>query len=233
MSPLLDGHLASTDAFAVPRASNFTNRQKAELFVRDRATCAYTGRSLWLLDGGADPHFEVDWADHIVPVSQGGESTLTNGLCAGYQANSEKRDIVGMHPFRFRRGRPTREYFRTRKALSQKLIRQFERFSRLHYSDWFFNRAVFRLLLGVLFLSEKGCTRSRDHNYYARAALRMQVAWRRITKKEEVPSLEARGLAPRRPSFDQRSLLTIREESTVEGLLRMMRRLVRPYSARL
>ena len=35
-------------------ASRFTNAQKAQLYVMHRATCAYTGDKLWILDGGAN-----------------------------------------------------------------------------------------------------------------------------------------------------------------------------------
>src|SRR5207302_7983136 len=96
----------------MPRASNFTDRQKAELFVRDHATCAYTGKSLWLLDYGADPYFEVDWADHRRPVARGGTSTLANGVCASWGANFAKSDSLKRHACMFRFGRATPAYLR-------------------------------------------------------------------------------------------------------------------------
>ena len=212
------------------RLSNFTDKQKAELFVRDRATCAYTGKSLWLLDYGADPYFDPDWADHIMPVAKGGASTLTNGVSACWSANAEKRDSTGNRPCMFLGGKPTPE---GRMALSSKMKQQFERFSRLHHSDWFFNRALYRLLLGVAYLSEEGCTRTRDDLYYARATLRIRLAWERMLQKERVSSLEMRGLSPARPSADQNIMLKIRDETSVEGLRGIMRRLVPTYAARL
>ncbi len=39
---------------ARPR-DEFTDRQKAEIFVRDRALCCFSGKSLWALDYGAGP----------------------------------------------------------------------------------------------------------------------------------------------------------------------------------
>ena len=37
------------------KRAEFTDRQKADIFVRDRALCCYTGKSLWLLDYGGGP----------------------------------------------------------------------------------------------------------------------------------------------------------------------------------
>ena len=75
----------------MPRTSNFTDGEKAVLFALGKAMCAYTGRNLWILDYGADPNYQPDWADHVVPVSKGGASTLDNGVCACVEANSDKR----------------------------------------------------------------------------------------------------------------------------------------------
>ena len=63
--------------------TNFTDRQKAEIYTLDRATCAYSGRNLWLLDHGIDGKYIVDWAEHIKPASKSGKSNLENGVCAG------------------------------------------------------------------------------------------------------------------------------------------------------
>ncbi len=64
------------------RASNFTDAQKARLFVLHRATCVCIGDKLWILDGGPDCNVPIDWADHVVPVAKGGLSILDNGVRA-------------------------------------------------------------------------------------------------------------------------------------------------------
>ena len=179
------------------RTSNFTDRQRADLFVRDRAACAYSGRNLWLLDYGADPYYQVDWADHRVPVASGGQSTLANGVCASWAANFDKRDRVGGYVCLFIEGRPTTTYLNTHTTLPRSLERRFRRFSRLHYSDWYLNRALFRLWLGVAYLSDENCERTRDDAYYARAAYRILIRWRTISKRERVPTLEERAFMPR------------------------------------
>jgi hypothetical protein len=216
------------------RASNFTDRQKAELFVRDHATCAYTGKSLWLLDYGADPYFEVDWADHRKPVARGGTSTLANGVCASWGANFAKSDSLKRHPCMFRSGSATPAYLRDHcSSVPLRMQRQLARFSRLHYSDWYFNRALFRLWLGVAFLAAKDAGRVRDDAYYCRASSRMLEQWRRITTASVIPSLETRGLVPRRLRPNQRLMLDVREVESIEGIAAIMRKLVPFYAARL
>jgi hypothetical protein len=169
----------------------------------------------------------------MVPVAKGGKSTLANGVAACWSANSEKSDSVDGRLPMFLGGEPTPAYLEVYSVLSPQLRQQFERFSRLHYSDWFFNRALFRLLLGIHYLAEKACTRARDDLYYSRAAFRIRLVWKKIVSNENVPSLEMRGLAPAAPTVDQRIMLTIREETSVEGIRSMMRDLVPSYYAQL
>jgi len=209
----------------MPRSSNFTDAQKAELFVRDRATCVYSGTPLWVLDYGASAMFHIDWADHILPVARGGKSTLANGVCAWSEVNYWKGAKIETHRPWFRRGEPTAAYLKDHGVVSRSMRRQLKTFSQLHESDWFFNRALFRLMLGVRFLAEKDCPRTRDDLYYARAALKMRTEWERRSRTG-VASLEDRGLVPAELRADQRIMLAIRNETTVDGIQRRMRRLV-------
>ena len=78
----------------MPRPSNFTDAQKAELYVLHRAFCVYSGEKLWALDTVASPYFTIDWVDHIHPVSRGGLSTIENGVCASWFHNKKKRDTT-------------------------------------------------------------------------------------------------------------------------------------------
>ena len=116
------------------RSSNFTDKQKAELFVLHKATCAYSGENLWMLDYGADPYHQIDWADHVVPVSKGGKSTIANGVCAGWLHNYNKSDkSADDHPCFFRGGQPTEHYFRLSDTRRSEIDRQMNRFAQLHY----------------------------------------------------------------------------------------------------
>lgn len=211
------------------RSSNFTDSQKAELYVLHRATCAYSGEKLWILDGGAGRSFTIDWADHIHPVAKGGLSTIENGVCASWFHNRAKRDSTKAPVFLFFNGKPQSQFLKINGPLSRQISKDLVRFSRLHPSDWYFNRALFRVLLGVDYLDNGIGVRSRDDRYYASAALKIIGKWRRIASKASVPSLEERGLAPNKPSPDQKLLLRIRDAETILEIRRLMKQLLPFY----
>lgn len=214
------------------RTSNFTDTQKAQLYVRHRATCVYSGEKLWILDSGANPYFSIDWADHIFPVSLGGSSTLDNGVCASYQCNIEKKDKTETPGFLFYDGKATKYFYELHTTLPRKISHDLDRFSKLHHSDWYFNRAIFRTLLGVDHLHNGIGVRTRDNLYYAKASLKIIEKWRRIIHKEMVATLEERGLAPINPSLDQKLLLDIREVLNIEDILSIMKKLLPIYTAK-
>ena len=215
------------------RSSNFTDGQKATLFVLGKAMCAYTGRNLWLLDYGADPNYEPDWADHVIPVSRGGTSTLDNGVCAGFQANFDKGKNSLGHTCWFRDGKPT-SYYRKAKVpprLRSDIQKRLRRFAALHISDWYFNRAIWLAYLGVWQLHYKGNGMVRDDHYYARASYKKISKWQTLVSRDAVPSIESRGLAPASPSPDQEHLLQIREATSVDELHDIMFLFLRHFSA--
>ncbi|MBA3312030.1 MAG: HNH endonuclease [Planctomycetaceae bacterium] len=214
------------------RTSNFTEAQKAQLYVLHRAVCVYSGQKLWILDSGARQNFNVDWADHIIPVAKGGCSTLENGVCASYFHNQKKRDSDRVPSFLFFKGEPQPSFFESRTALSHRMVRDLKKFAALHHSDWYFNRALFRVLLGVAYLHDGIGVRSRDDRYYASAALRAIQKWRLIVRREGVLTLEQRGLAPKKPSSDQRLLLAIRDAGNVQHIRRTMLKLLPAYRRR-
>lgn len=214
---------------AMARASNFSDVQKAQLYVLHRATCVYSGKKLWIIDGGANPDFSIDWADHIFPVAKGGLSTLDNGVCASWCINKAKRDKIEVPEFLFLEGKPTEQYYKRNKILPDAIAHDLERLGRLHHSDWYFNRAVFRMLLGVNYLHNGIGVRSRDDLYYAAATLKAISIWRKIVIREKVVSLEERGLVPSKPSQDQHLLLSVREVKA-DDIRENMRKLLPIYS---
>lgn len=214
------------------RASNFTDAQKAELFVMHRATCVYTGEKLWILDGGADLNFPVDWADHLTPVAKGGLSTLENGVCASWSSNRDKRDRDEAPDFLFFKGKPTAHFRKLGKRVSRQQAQDLERFANLQHSDWYFNRSLNRLLLGVddLYNPHRGYTRGEE--YYAAAALKTISKWRKIVAREAVATLEERDLAPAKPSRDQKLMLSVRGVDDVEAIRGIMKKLLPFYGPR-
>jgi hypothetical protein len=206
------------------RESNFSDLQKAAIFVRDRATCAYSGRNLWILDGGATPKFPVDWADHIVPVSKGGLSTLENGVCSNWYENKKK--MVGEVPVQFINGKPTDP----QRRLSPDQLKDIERLGNLRLSDWFFNRALFRLLLGVDYLHKYVDLRARNDRYYATSSFEAIKRWKTVHKKNADSSLEDRGLAPASPTPDQQTMLHVRLAKSEDDIREAMVVLLPIYS---
>src|SRR5690348_5360216 len=131
----------------------FSDFDKARIFARDRALCTYSGKSLWLLDYGAAPA-SIDWVDHYVPASRGGLVELDNGLCASWLFNKLKRDGGGTMPLFFA-GLSTVDFYTFYEVVAQTIAEHLRRFRTLHYSDWYFNRAVFQVRLAAAQIEEK------------------------------------------------------------------------------
>lgn len=222
------------------RTSNFTDSQKAYFYERDRATCVYSGDNLWILDAGASPNFTIDWADHIIPVSgsEPGPSDIDNGVCAGWNHNKKKGASREVPAFLFKSGQLEQSQFdKICNKLRPGLLDDFERFGNVRRSDWYFNRAMFRLLLGVDFLYQNNPSKRRDDYYYAKATRRALKKWQRITSKLAVPTLEDRGLAPANPSLDQQIMLSLRHlnvdgEESIDEIRETMRKLLPIYAAK-
>jgi hypothetical protein len=84
---------------------------RAAVYERDKAICAFSGVSLWLLDYGALPGFPGDWPDHIRPASRGGKDTPENLVCASHFYNEKKRNNGRDNAYLFTNGRPTDIFF--------------------------------------------------------------------------------------------------------------------------
>ena len=216
----------------MPR-TDFTDAQKAQIFVRDRALCAFSGVSLWLLDSGASGDYPVDWVDHVKPACGGGPSVIDNGICASWLYNCAK----GRSPYPgvqlFCKGQPTRQFFLLHHCMKPKQIEHLNRFSKLHVSDWFFNRAIWHITLGLDWLvdSKRAQPRTRSDVYYSKAALKTISTWRKLAAKEKVPTLEKRGLVPKSMHKDQTLMLSIRECETAEEIADLMRQLLPFHTA--
>ncbi len=194
------------------------------MFALERATCSYSGASLWILDYGADPDYAIDWADHVVPASRGGESTLENAALASWIHNYV-RGANTMRPlFLLDRGRPTRDFYLLHPALSAELAAQLARFSRLHPTDWYLNRGLWHVWLGSQYLLARdgGTLYRRDTRYRAVCALKQLRKWRKMTQEQSVASVAERGLLLEPVGWDQRALLAaaaLDSESELEALM--------------
>lgn len=196
---------------ATRKRTEFSNRQKAEIFVRDRATCAFSGKSLWILDYGASPTYDVDWVDHIKPSMRGGTNATENGICASSFFNAKKRDNSSDNQYFFMAGKPTEHFFRVYEEVPEKIAGNLRRFSKLEQGDWYFNRALSYLLFAIEWLTakEQGTEYKRGIPYYAGAALRMLRDWRRIAPRSDAETFTERKLVPRNLKDDQAMMLTL------------------------
>lgn len=210
--------------------ANFTDAQKAEIFVRDRATCAFTGRCLWILDYGAGVFPPQNWAEHVIPCARGGEATVENGVCAWAWENLMARDKPDK-AYLFQLGEPTDIFDAIAPEDRQCLLAQRARFDRLHPTDWLFNQALDNILCAV---SDRGCSqadgtpskRKRDPVYYANAALKRLQEWRRKKARVGALSLEERGLVPGNRAGDQELLWQAATMTTADELLTVIEGLV-------
>jgi hypothetical protein len=211
------------------KRSEFTDRQKAEIFVLDKATCCMSGKNLWLLDYGAALSFR-DWVDHIKPAAKGGGAELENGACMSWYHNHLKRDSDTLsNHYLFFRGRPTPNFFMLQGRISDELAANLKRFSKLHWSDWYFNRAVSHVLIAAGQSKAKrgdGEAFSRGPDYWAAAAVKCLDIWRKGSI--EVPSLSKRGLVPKPISVDQKLLISLTEATSVRQVKAIIKELT-PY----
>mgnify|MGYP002624136491 CR=1 FL=1 len=203
------------------KRANFTDRQKAEIYALDRALCTYSGKSLWLLDFGGGLG-SPNWTDHIVPASQGGKAELENGATASWLYNYTKGS-TGRPPMLFLRGYPTVDFFTYHEVLGEQVADHLQRFSELHWSDWYFNQAVFCVYVAA---SQKGMRRNdgkafvRDANYWAKAAMSNLEKWR--NKSVETGSFKQRGLLPPKIAGDHRVLLQLVDAESLTAVKRVI-----------
>lgn len=174
--------------------TEFSDKQKAQIFARDRATCCFSGANLWLLDAPLHPGFQMDWVDHIKPSSRGGLAELSNGVCASHTFNSKKRNNSADTDYLFFEGKPSETYFRIFGELSGGSLQRLERLKKLSDFDWYFNRAIANILTGFDWRCQKqryDIVYKRDDQYWFKAAFnRLSI----FLKNEEVSSYEKRRL---------------------------------------
>lgn len=171
---------------------NFTDLQKAEIFVRDHALCGFSGKSLWILDHGVSPTFDVDWVDHIKPASRGGSNDIGNGICASYRFNSKKRANSNDNQYFFLAGRATGYFYYFYEVIPDHVFEHIERFSKAHISDWYFNRALSRFMHGLdsMYQASLGVHYSRGSQYWARSSANIIKKWRSLAS--DVPGMKER-----------------------------------------
>ena len=159
--------------------------------------CAFSGKSLWVLDYGASPDWDWDWVDHIKPASKGGDASLENGVCASSFHNARKGDNSRDNEFFYHSGNPQPALIWFHGRVPDEHLIHLDRFSKIHFSDWYLNRAIAYLLLGIGWLKrrDEGQIKKRDLDYYSKAAFKKLNQWRRLVERHSVESIDRRGMS--------------------------------------
>ena len=199
----------------LPR-TEFSDDQRAEIFVRDCATCCFSGANLWLLDSPLRPGYQRDWVDHVKPSARGGKTTIENGVCASHTFNAKKRNNGADNLYLFKEGRPTDTYYRIFGQLAQRDLERLSRMRHLTKADWFFNRAIGQILLGLDYrceLSHYDYKPQRDDNYWFSSAFKKLKQFQTFVG----PTLEQRGIV-QDPDSVTRNWLLLRSVKSVDQL---------------
>jgi len=211
------------------KRSNFSEKDKAEIFVRDHATCAFSGKSLWLLDYGATPLWEYDWVDHIKPSARQGKATHDNGICASYTFNSKKGANSRDRTYFFQNGSPTENHYDYFNVLPGEMRRQLIRLSGLHTSDWYFNRCLLNACEGLQIKYENERPRPK---WGVRSCY--NAAWNKLQDYQRlargVPSMEARKILMDPDRADVKALLRLRGAETKADFVRQLNSLYPTYA---
>lgn len=206
---------------------NFSDAAKAKIFVRDRATCCFSGANLWLLDAPLRADCQYDWADHKKPISRGGKADWEkNGVCASHTYNMKKRNNSADTTYLFEKGHPTALYYSLFGFPTPHVTERLQRLSKLQEPDWYFNRSITWIFQALYFIWWKPNYTRTDEKWF-------DAAYKKLKKyqklQEKYPSLEDRGIIIA-PSKTQETLLSLRHCNSPESMKRQALRLTSQYS---
>lgn len=207
----------------------FTDKQKAEIFVRDRATCCFSGANLWLLDAPLRVGWQSDWVDHRKPISRGGKSEIKNGVCASNTFNQKKRNNSADTTYLFENGHPTSLNYMICGPPPSGTTERLFRLSHLEHADWHFNRTITWIFEA---LNYQWCEPyyKRDDEYWFKAAFKKLSAFRKAIKvTRSYRPLEDRGVISS-PNLTQRILLSLRECDCPTEMRKISEKLTEKYS---
>lgn len=213
----------------------FTEKQKAMIFARDKALCTFSGKSLRVLDYWLSNTMDIDWAEHIRPASKWWLATLENGVCASSFFNWKKQDnSMDTHYF-FKNWKPTAIYYQYWWKLPDWYVDYSKRFEKLHFTDWYFNRALsrFHWWLDVMYNAEfNGKNYKRWAEFYSKSTLVYFTKWKKsIARHSELESMGDRCLIPEKLSFDQQKFLDMSEYWSSDEIFDLMQELYVFYKA--
>ena len=203
------------------------DRLRAAVYARDKAVCAFSGLSLWVLDEGAVPWAQADWPDHIRPQSRGGLDTVENLVCASHFYNRKKSHNGRDNQYLFRSGRPTEMFYWSHGTLSNEQIAMLRQHAAITESDWYFNRALWNLIVAMddQWVGEET---TRSTSFWINSAMKRLISWRKVSAG--VRSFEDRGLVTNPHEPDIKLMLALRE-AEIDRVRAIYRQLARHYAA--
>jgi hypothetical protein len=186
---------------------------RAAVFARDKAICSFSGLSVWYLDYGAAPFSHADWVDHVKPKSRGGQDTLDNLVCASFFYNRKKLNNGSDSEYLFSGGSPTETFFFTHGEISPQQAALLESHKQIHPSDWYFNRAIFNIMVAIGDeLAKANVVRTSE--YWLGSARKRMDAWKKLSKG--VPSFKSRRLVRFPNAEDVKLMLSLCDASDQE-----------------
>ena len=197
------------------KRANFTDNQKAQIYVRDHATCAFSGISLWLIDNGIRSNWEMDWVDHILPSARGGSAAISNGVCASHTFNAKKGNNSSDNILFFHCGHITLRYVNSFGNPPKDVLRDLSRRGGLIEADWFFNRCIANSFFALDWRYQEEQRVSplpkRDALYWQSAAWKWCL---RFQRKQSDQSIQNRGICKDKLAHGSDSLLELQSVNT-------------------
>jgi hypothetical protein len=215
---------------------NFSDADKARIFAWDRAVCAFTGASTWVLDYELSSVFGEDWIDHIKPSARGGSGEAINGVCAEAGSNWTKGANGRANGYWYVGGRPTCYVYEAIGKIPKDVATRLRR--DVLPRDWYLNHCIRNLMHRARNMYDNpDYSRHRKRpNYYPNASWRFleqfRAAWRRdnpsgpdLTTEEALRDWKRRGLLDKSPSRDQLDLLQVLNARDYDVIDRLAKRL--------
>jgi hypothetical protein len=211
------------------KRKNFTEIQKATIYARDRATCAFSTVNLWILDEGIKSNRQNDWVDHIKPCASGGGSELENGICASEFFNSKKKANSLDNQYFLKDGALTKCYLSVFGTPPDELMKRLDRLKNLAPLDWYYNRSILGVFVGYDCRCDKefkGIEYKRNDEYWFKSA------WKRLDryqKKKGPQTITERGLVKEDIPFGTSKLLELETIYSYDGFMQWVEEAYAPY----
>jgi len=89
----------------------FSDKQKALIYARDKWLCAFSWKILWIFHYWCSALWDSDWVDHIKPAMKWWDNSIENWICASSFYNSKKKDNSNDNKFFFKNWKPTQDFY--------------------------------------------------------------------------------------------------------------------------